>query len=161
MALKTLHQEVIEQMTDRFPGWKFVKSTRSFVQLHGNCRWIVHLAFVNHVDDFDVVVDVAVEHLMGKQRICILGAELGNIRGTGQHRWNVGPTSSALAAVKGLQALFDEVGVPFLRRFSKLAEVVGILRTDEKTTRLIFPFEQNPVLEADRIAFLMEENALQ
>jgi hypothetical protein len=160
MALATLHQEVIEKMADRFPNWRFVTSTRSFVRQNGNCKWYLHLAFVNHVDDFDVVVDLAVEHLMGKQRICILGAELGNILGTGQHRWSVGPNSSALAAAKSVQALFDEVGVPFLKRFTELAEVVRILRTDEKTTRLIFPFEQNPALEADRIASLMEEKTL-
>lgn len=91
----------------------------------------------------------------GKAANLHLGAELGNILGTGQHRWNVGPNSAALAVAKSVRALFDEVGVPFLERFTELAEVVKILRTDEKTTRLIFPFEQNPALEADRIASLM------
>jgi hypothetical protein len=57
-----------------------------------------------------------------------------------------------------MHALFHEVGMPFLNRLTELAEVLKILRTDEHTTRLIFPFEKNPVLEADRIASLMEEN---
>lgn len=160
MALASLHQEVIVAMTDRFPGWKFVKSIQSFVQLHGNCKWYVDLAFVNHVNDFDVVVNVMVEHLIGKQRICILGAELGNILGTGQHRWNVDSNSSALAAAQGVQEMVHEVGFPFLNRFTDLAEVVRTLRTDKKTARLIFPLEQNLDVEADRIASLIEQNSL-
>jgi hypothetical protein len=159
MALASLHQEVIKAMTDRFPGWKFIKSIRSFVQLHENCKWYVHLAFINHVNDVDVVVAVTVEHLIGKQRICILGAELGNILGTGQHRWNVDSNSSALAAAQGAQVMVHEVGFPFLRRFSDLVEVVTTLRTDKKTARLIFPLEQNPAVEADRITSFMAENS--
>jgi hypothetical protein len=158
MALGSLHQEVISAVTDRLSGWKFVKSTRDFVQLHGTCKWYVHLSFANYGNNFNVAMDVAVEHLMKKQRICILGAELGNIRGTGWHTWNVESKSSALAAAEGMHALFHEVGMPFLNRFTELAEVLKILRTDEHTTRLIFPFEKNPALEADRIASLMKEN---
>jgi len=89
MALASLHQAVISAVMDRLLGWKFVKSTRDFVQLHGTCKWYVHLSFANYGNNFNVAMDVAVEHLMKKQRICILGAELGTIRGTGWHTWNV------------------------------------------------------------------------
>lgn len=160
MALASLHQEVIAAVTDRLLGWKFVKSTRTFVQPYGTCKCYVHLKFANYGNNFNVAVDVAVEHLMKKQRICILGAELGNIRGTGWHSWNVESKSSALAAAEGMHALVHEVGLPFLNQFSDLAEVLRILRTDEYTTRLVFPFEKNAALEADRIASLMEENSL-
>jgi hypothetical protein len=131
-------------------------SARSFVHPHDNCRWHLHLAFVNHTDDFDVIADVAVEHSLGKQRICIPGAELGNIAGTGQRRWTVGPNASVSDAAHGLLTLFGEVGIPFMQRFTDLAEVVRTLRTDPVGTRLMFPFEIDPLSEASRIESILQ-----
>lgn len=151
MALAALHQEVIDQLAVRLPTWRFIKSTRTFVQLHNHCKWHLHIAFVNHRDDFDLVADVAVEHFHAKKQLSILGAELGNIARTGQRRWTVGSDASASDAVNGLLMLFKEVGIPFMQRFSDLGEVVRVLRTDPITTRLIFPLVSDPLGEANRI----------
>jgi len=64
MALASLHQEVISAVMGRFLGWKFVEATREFGQLHGTCKWYVHLSFANYGNNFNVAMDVAVEHLI-------------------------------------------------------------------------------------------------
>ena len=112
------------------------------------CIHYLHLSFVNHVANFDVVADVAVEHVHKKRRICIVGAELGNIVGTGQHRWHVSSPSEALAAAAGVVQLFQEVGIPFLKRYSNLGEVLRVLREEPKEARLICPLAQDPVAAA-------------
>lgn len=151
MALAPLREGVIAAVATLLPTWRFIKSTRSFVQKSLEYKWYLHLAYINHVNDFDVVVDVAVEHLRGKQRICMLGAELGNIVGTGQHRWSVETASDVAGVAKEVVSLFGEVGLPFLNRFSSLPEVIHVLRTDLEMSRLIFPFTKDPAADADAI----------
>lgn len=152
MALLPLHKEMSEKRIEKFPDWKFVHSSRSLVRKREHSRWFLHVTFANHVHDFDVVADVAVEHLLGKHRICIVGAELGNIQGTGQHRWGVDSPSSTTAAAHGVETLFNEIGTPFLDCFSSIEEVLRVYRMDREMARLINPFEQNPQVEAERIA---------
>jgi hypothetical protein len=151
MTLALLHEALIAGLASHMRGWGFVKSTRSFRRRDGDRQWSLHLAFINHVNDFDVVADVAVEHLLNKQRICIVGAELGNIIGTGQRRWSVGDLPHAQAAADGVHQLFITAGVPFLQRFSELSQILNTLRADQKTARLICPFVKDHVAEADAI----------
>jgi hypothetical protein len=113
--------------------------------------WSLHLAFVNHAADFDVVANVAVEHLAKRQRICIVGAELGNIAGTGQQRWPVASQADVQPAAAGMWRLFTEIGLPFLQRYSRLAEILRTLRQEPKTARLICPLVQDPASEAAAI----------
>ncbi len=151
MALAELHQAVISKLTLLLPDWKFVKSSRSFTKSVGTCKWSLHLSFINHVNDFDVVADVAVEHLNGRTRICILGAELGNIIGTGQHRWPVENMTQADKAALGVRELLETVGMPLLNRFTSIDEVIHVLRTDKVTSRLIFPLVSDTAKEATEI----------
>lgn len=83
--------------------------------------------------------------------MCILGAELGNIAGTGQQRWNVSAMPHVESTVTGIMNLFEEVGLPILRRFSQLPTVLNVLRTDQKMARLIFPLVSAPLEEAEAI----------
>jgi hypothetical protein len=148
VAIASLHEAVSHDVAALLPGWRFVKTVRSFRSTELGCTHYLHLSFVNHVADFDVIADVAVEHLHKRQRICIVGAELGNIAGTGQHRWHVSSTSEAWAAAAGIVQLFQEVGIPFLKRYSSLGEVLRVLREEPKEAQLICPLAQDPVAEA-------------
>lgn len=106
------------------------------------------LSFISHAADFDVVADVAVEHLANGKRICIVVAERGNIAGPGQHRWPVSSDVQPQKASEGVHTFFNEVGLPFLQRFSSLTEVIRVLRNEPGTARLICPLVKDFEAEA-------------
>lgn len=139
-------------------GWRFVKSTRSFRKSEGQCICSLDLAFINHTSDFDVVADVAVEHTAKGQRICIVGAEHCNIAGTEQQRWSIDGQVDVKAAANGVLDLFAKVGMPFLKRYTDLTEILRALRTDPKTAWLNWPLVQDPVAEAAAIEALAKQN---
>ena len=151
MALATLHQAVIEGVSALLPAWRFVKGARSFRRVAHGCNQTLHLSFVNHVDDFDVVGNVAVEHLIKRKRLCVVGAELGNILGTGQQRWPVSSATQASLAANGVVELFQKVGVPYLERYSSLAEVLRVLREEPQNAWLLSPLAKDFAAEANAI----------
>jgi hypothetical protein len=152
MALAALQQALTDDLAVRLPLWRFVKGRRSFECRRGNVTWHLHLAFITHRDDdFDVVVDVAVEHKRGRERVCIVGAELGNIRGTGQHRWTVASVDDVPIATQGILDEFSATGLPFLERYSNLPEILRVMRASPKDARLIMPLVADPVAEAASI----------
>src|SRR5689334_2333346 len=116
MKLKPLHDRFIENLKSNLPGWKFVARNRHFRKSLPGKNFFVHVAFVDHESDFDAVLDVAVEFVSGEERICIVGASLGNIEGVGQVRYNV--MSEQSADVSALQAFahVERVGLPFFER---------------------------------------------
>jgi hypothetical protein len=155
VSLVPLHEALIAELAGRLIAWRFVKARRSFTKSRPDCHWHLHLAFVNHAHDFDVIVDVAVEHMRGRKRLCIVGAELGNIRGTGQHRWGINSIDDVPRAASGIMEFFGSTGLPFLERYSNVAEILKVFRTNPREARLIGPLASDPVAKAA----LIEERA--
>jgi hypothetical protein len=152
MAVAALHQALTDDLAARLPAWRLVKSRRSFECRRANVTWHLHLAFVNHRDDdFDVVADVAVEHKRGRERVCIVGAELGNIRGTGQCRWAVASVDDVPIATRGILDVLSSTGLPFLERYSSLPEILRVMRSSPNDARLLMPLVADPVSEAASI----------
>ena len=152
--MKELRKELLLQLDERLRPLGFRKREQSFRRDLGPCRQAFHISFINHVGDFDVTADVGVRHHSvedmlnegqphlkdsEKKETYTVGAELGNIIGTGQHRWTVVDTSDIPSVVDGIMNYFDSVGIPFLERFSSLKEVYRVLREDGAEARLICP----------------------
>ena len=137
MKVSELQILLIDHLKPLLPEWKFVKSRREFKLKKGEVVWFLHLSCINHSSDFDAVADVAVEFLSGKQRVCVIGAELGNIKGVGQTRFPVSNPKEALVAAQNLYCFFEEIGMPFLKRFSEPAEVVSVLESGSEEAMLI------------------------
>jgi len=136
----------------------FRKREQSFRREVAGCRQSLHLSFIPHRDDFDVTADVAVRHHAledilnqdrasltdaAKKDTCTVGAELGNIAGTGQHRWTVVTVRDVGPVVVGLEDLFLRVGLPWLDRFSSVKEIQRVLRDDRREAALICPIAQS------------------
>lgn len=92
-------------------------------------RASLHLAFIQHPKDFDLVADVAVrfdqlEDLVNstnsllskreKEQTYSLGAELGNLSGKGQRRWPVASLADVDVVADQVVTCFREVGLPYL-----------------------------------------------
>jgi hypothetical protein len=146
-----MHEALIANLRSRLTAWRFVKNRRSFERSVSTTTWYLHLTFVNHLHDFDVVTDDAVEHVRERKRVCIVGAELGNLRGTGQHRWGVSSPGDVPRVASDIVDLLESTGQPFLERFSSLTEVLRVLRNSPNEARLIMPFASDPNVEAASI----------
>ena len=142
MKVAELHSILIDALKSRLDGWKFVASQRHFERRVGEKRWFLHLSFVNHQADFDAVANVAVEYVHNRKRVCILGASLGNIEGTGQMRFGVSNPTDVPAAADGIAEQFRRVGLPFLERFSQPQEALSVLKAGGKEALLISPFRE-------------------
>jgi hypothetical protein len=140
MKIAELHTTLIDALKPRLDGWKFVASHRHFKKQIDDKRWFLHLAFINHQSDFDAVADVAVEYVHNRERVCIVGASLGNIEGIGQKRFRVSNPMDISAAADGIVEQFRRVGLPFLERFSRPQEVLSVLKAGGKEALLISPF---------------------
>jgi len=145
----------------------FRKREQSFRREVAGCRQSLHLSFIPHRDDFDVTADVAVRHHAledilnqdrasltdaAKKDTCTVGAELGNIAGTGQHRWTVVTVRDVGPVVVGVEDLFLTVGLPWLERFSRVEEVHRVLRNGGMEAALLCPIAQT----RNRLTLLLE-----
>lgn len=106
-----------------------------------------HLAFIDHGSDFDITADVAVrfnalEEMVNKyegfisererKQTCSLGAELGNIAGTGQMRWRVATVGDLDSAATGIVEAFEKIGVPYLQSASTMQSAYELLSSPGK-----------------------------
>jgi hypothetical protein len=80
--------------------------------------------------------------MQGKARIGIVGAELGNIQGTGQLRLSVANETEAATEAQSAHEHFVSVGIPFLKEHSSRLHVLDVLKKNDHAARLICPFEQ-------------------
>ena len=135
--LQTVFLDALHHLMD---DWKYIKSERHFKKVQGNLVWQFHVSCINHENDFDAVGDIAIEYKSGKKRLCIIGAELGNIEGVGQKRFPVGNEKQANRSAKEIYSYFQKIGVPFFLKYSNPCETIKALKNDSKEAMLISPF---------------------
>lgn len=140
MKVSELQNIFIDELKVLLPDWKFIKSQRHFKKSEKGAVWLLHIGCINHSEDFDAVGNVTVEFKSGKERICIVGAELGNIEGIGQNRFPVSTSAEAKSSAEGLHKHFEMHGLPFLRKYSHPVSVVTTLKQGGKEAMLISPF---------------------
>jgi hypothetical protein len=117
-------------------------------------RRIFHLSFIPHGSDIDVTADVAIRHhavetltvehhpLLRPQDVAeqaTVGVELGNWTDGRQHRWTLAAPEHIEIVANDILKRLNDLGEPFLDRFSDLAEVRRILAEDGREARLICP----------------------
>ncbi len=139
MKVSELQEKFIDELRMLLPEWKFVKRERHFKLKTNDVMWFFHISCINHELDFDAVGGVAVEYASGKERVCIIGAELGNFESSGQTRFSVSSSDEAISSAKCLYDFFVQVGQPFLHKFSNPNEVVSTLKRGGKEAMLISP----------------------
>jgi hypothetical protein len=135
----------------------FRQSEQTFGKRWGAGKLLVHLSFVRHTDDFDVLVDVAVRldaiedrlnadrpQLSQRERAntATVGVELGNWSIGRPLRWTVSTPADLEPVVKGLLEELRRTGLPFLERFAQLEELERVLGADDKVARIICPIAE-------------------
>lgn len=140
MKVSELQIVFIKELKASFSEWKFIKSQRHFKKAGENTIWYIDIGYINHAEDFDVVGSVAVEFKAGRDRVCIVGAEMGNIEGSGQYRFPVSNIIEAKSSAQKFQKYFKTHGLPFLRQYSDPINVITTLNNGGKEAILISPF---------------------
>lgn len=151
MKVSELQEKFLDELKELLPEWRFVKRDRHFKLKRDDIVWFFHISCINHESDFDAVGNVAVEYFSGKERVCIVGAELGNIEDSGQTRFPVSSSSEAISSAKLLYEFFVKVGLPFLHKFSSPNEVISTLKCGGKEAMLISPFINQHETQINRL----------
>jgi len=152
MKVSELQIKFIEEVKPLLPDWKFIKSQYHFKKNEGSAVWYFHIGCINHSEGFDAVGNVAIEFKVGKDSLCIIGAELGNIDGIGQNRFPVPNCAEVKSSARGLHKYFEEHGLSFLRKYSNPREVVTTLKQGGKEAMLISPFLDNHQNQIDLLS---------
>lgn len=143
MKLSELESFFLEELEAYLPQWTYVKSKRQFKRIEKENIWYFHISCIKHVSDFDVVGDVAIEFKSKKERICIVGAELGNISGVGQKRFSVASKSQAKESALEIYRYFEKYGYKFCQVYSEPHNIIDTLKNGGKEALLLSPFVSN------------------
>jgi hypothetical protein len=118
----------------------------------------IQLGFVKHPPtDFDVVVYAAIridriqdvviprdDPLItdaDRRNSATVGCELGNLRGTGQHRWTIAREEQVRPVAIEIVSACNETLVPFIEKYSDLRTLHEALAADSEEARLISPID--------------------
>lgn len=154
--MKEIQRALLRAVGQRIAASGFERKPvgQSFLRLFPVGRASLHLAFVEHLGDFDVVADVAVridelEDIVNanntllskkeKEQTYSLGAELGNISGEGQKRWNVASSADVEPVADRLVASFKTIGLPYLDKASTLEGAYQLLTSPGRNAWLHSP----------------------
>jgi hypothetical protein len=152
MKLAPLHERFLAALRAELSDWRFVASSRHFRKSLPGRNHLMHVAFINHAADFDATLDVAVQFLVGKTAVCVVGASLSNIEGSGQVRYAVSSEQTAVSAALQAIAHLKRVGLPFLERYSNARTTLSALKAGGAESLLLSPIAQ---LHAQQVAALV------
>jgi hypothetical protein len=158
-----LRNALLKRLGAQLSPMGFRQSQQTFAKRWGAGKLLVHLSFVRHADDLDVLVDVAVRHDAIEDRLnadrpqlskrersktATVGAELGNWSIGRPLRWTVSTPADLEPVGRRLLEEVCRTGLPFLERFAQLDELERVLAADDQTARLICPLteKRNAVL---------------
>lgn len=178
MSKKDLQQVLLVGIGEKLSAFGFEKKARqqSFSKVFEGGKAYVHLSFINHVDDFDTTVDVAirfdsVEILLNSKNIlltkkekegtCTLGIELGNLSIGEQKRWNIEFKEQIPTVVNSIIECFETFGYPYLSKYSSLESAYDLLSSDDSSVWNHCPFHATRAKSAIVIATLLGHKDIQ
>lgn len=178
MSVKELQKKLLASVGEKLAAFGFGKRAKqqSFYRAIEGGWACVHLSFIEHADDFDVTVDVAVrfndvEDLVNSKNKLLtkreklgtstLGVELGNLSTDEQKRWNISSEDQISSATDSIMDAFDKLGEPYLLKFSSMDNAHKLLSSDEKNSWKHCPFHATRAKKAIAIAKLLGQTDIQ
>ena len=160
--LKGLHERLKPM------GFRLRARSQEFTRPFEHGMESVHIAFVRHQDSFSAIVDVAlrfdeVEEYVNqdaawlspaqKKSTYTLGAEIGNIAGQGQRRWEVTHGTDLTACFDSVMQALSQFGFPYMQRLSDYESAFEALSSAPEKAWLYMPI---PLGRAKRAVALSE-----
>lgn len=128
-------------------GYSFVPNTYKYIQALDDRVNTIHLSFIKHQKEVDVVVDLSVtiigveeiynkvEFELGakptKSKPATVGIEIGNYRGIGQVRFQASKVSDIPSVVTGVVDSVQQYGTTFFSEMSNYDHVYDLMSKDD------------------------------
>lgn len=155
-TLRVLERELLDEVGKRLArfGFSVRPKGQSFHRYFKDGRVVVHLAFIEHANDFDVTVDVAirfdaVEDLVNRSNMLLskrekgdtftIGTELGNLERGQPFRIPLVGAGDVVRAVDDIVTKVEAVGLPYIERYSQPEAAYCLLSRDERAVWLHSP----------------------
>jgi hypothetical protein len=164
---RTLLTELASELSTK--GFKYEKP-QTYYRATSATRESLHIGFINHKADFDVVVYVTVRfrHIIDvldqfttgldnqeKIRIASVGNELGNLSQGAQRRWTVSSETDIPAVRSSIISAIETVAVPYWERFPSLDDVLAVTSGDDRASWIHSPFDDIRAKTAILAAFAL------
>ncbi len=137
----------------------------------------IHLSFINHVNDFDITVSVAVridameamanaanrfltEKEKKKSDSATIGVELGNLSGVGQKRWTITNENDIPSVVVSISKDIIEIAFPFIEKYKDANAIFKTMLRDDPAVWTVAPFHYSRAINAVGLAKLLNRDEM-
>jgi len=111
--------------------WEFAGNAPYFTKVDGinqNIKWSFHTRFIQHASGYDALGSVIVEFKEEGREVYKISADLGEIEGVGLLSFPFCGEQEAKSSAAQFYRYFEEVGLPFLKRYSDISSVIKELK---------------------------------
>ena len=175
-SVRQLERDLLDALGGHLPGLGFPsrpKGQTFFRPLEGGLA-ATHLTFIEHEQDLDVTVDVAirfhsVEELVhrtnklrsvtGKTETFTLGAELGNLEQGQPYRITVGEQGGVADAVDRIVSKLVTVGLPYIEVYSHPEAAYEVLARDDREAWVHSPIHAERAKRACALLAVLDRHA--
>lgn len=172
LSIKELQKKLLSSVGEKLAAFGFGGKARqqSFYRPIEGGWACVHLSFIDHANEFDITVDVAirfdeVESLANsqsnlltkkeKEKTSTLGVEIGNLSIGEQRRWTVCSQEEVPSVAESILEAFEKFGDPYLMKYSAMDSAYELLSSDEVYAWKHCPFHATRAKKAIIIAKLL------
>ncbi|HGP3676453.1 MULTISPECIES: DUF4304 domain-containing protein [Bacillus cereus group] len=157
-------------------GYKTRITQQSFVKKFDKGKISIHLAFINHLEDFDVMVDVGIRFdelenmknqwddgltIREKKETYTIGVELGNLVYREQKRWRVEKEEDILPVTMDILKAVKEYFIPYIDKYVDIENVFDLcVRDDDEASLLGTTFEGYRAQNAIGLALLLNKEEM-
>lgn len=176
MLIKTLESELSVAVAEYLVPEGFKRyHDQEFQKPYPWGKAAIHLSFIEHENDFDVTVDVAIrfeslETLVNKnakgltekekKNTYSLGAELGNLTGASPMRWTVISQADIKRVARQISEKIATTAIPYIETYSQPKRALEILSGDEQGAWLHSPIHGERAKRAIGLAWLSGEQQI-
>lgn len=171
MNIQSLEQTLLDAVATCLAMYGFKKNkTQDIFKLYDWGKAAIHLSFIEHHNDFDVTVDVAIrfdllEDLVNKKNSLLsakekkntfsMGAELGNLKEGKPKRWTITGDTDFGVVAEEIRKCVVETAIPYIEQYCDMRKAIDILAGDDSAAWLHAPIHSERAKRAIALAWLL------
>lgn len=165
MMKKELKKKLIDKLSIHLQQIGFDKKAvgQTFWKPTKNGKLAIHLSYIDHPDNLDITLDLAVridelEDLKNslrpnlkqseKKQTATIGVEFGNFTMGSQKRWTVATQSDVDTVAMDLYNCIVETGNSYFEKYSNLETILSVCQKDDEIGRLHSPINHVRAINA-------------
>ncbi|MFC5530169.1 hypothetical protein [Cohnella yongneupensis] len=175
---KIIKKDFLQRLTEKLSQIGFEKKLngQTIWKLLSNGKAAAHISFIDHSNDFDLVLNFAVridaiedlknevnEYLSAKEKkqTATLGVEYGNLIEGEQQRWTISRHEDIEVVCSEISEIVLKIGIQYFETYSNLETVFSLCRVEDTSSRLHAPIRYTRAMNAVGAAYLLQKPNLQ